>query len=105
MEHKDLEFEKELTKALRHRAAPVGMKQRVLAMARERRQKRHGWRWTMQRAAASVVLAAAAGGLFAYRQVEERRRGEEAREQVMTALRITNRTLDRVSERLADDNK
>jgi hypothetical protein len=99
------EFERKLRRAMVYREAPVGLKSRVLARARERRQKQHGWRWMMQRVAASAVLAAMAGGFVVYRQVEERRKGEEAREQVLTALRITNRTLDKVSARLTDDER
>jgi hypothetical protein len=49
-----------------------------------------------------MVLAAALGGIAEYRHVEEVRRGEAAREQVLTALRITSRTLNRVQERLSD---
>jgi hypothetical protein len=106
------EFERKLRFALQHRAAPPGLKQRVLARARERRQAQHGRWWMLQRIAASAVLAAIFGGFAVYRQVEERalerRKGEEARQQVLTALRITNRTLDRVSdrvnERLAENN-
>jgi hypothetical protein len=79
---------------------------RVLATARERRrQKQHGWQWMVQRVAASVVIAAIAGGAVAYHQIEERRKGEAAREQVMLALKITNKTLNRVNERLTDDNQ
>jgi hypothetical protein len=51
------------------------------------------------------VLAAIFGGVAVYRQVEERRKGEQARAQVMTALRITSRTLDKVNQRLADDTR
>lgn len=112
MEHneKDLaEFERKLRLALQHREAPLGLKQRVLAQsrsrARERKLAQHGHRWVVQRIAASVVLAAIFGGLAAYRQVEERRKGEQAREQVLTALRITNRTLDRVNARLAENGR
>ncbi len=113
MEHNELqgqeleELERKLRLALRHRKAPAGLKNRVLTLASERRRQRHGRGWMLQRVAASILLAAMAGGFVAYRQVEERRKGEAAREQVMTALRITNKTLsrvsDRVSERLSDD--
>jgi len=100
------EFEQKLRFALQHRTAPMGMKARVLATARERRrQKQHGWQWMVQRVAASVVIAAIAGGAVAYHQIEERRKGEAAREQVMLALKITNKTLNRVNERLTDDNQ
>ena len=100
------EFERGLRQAMQRRTAPLGLKQRVLAQARERRQKQRGRLWMLQRVAASAVLAAVFGGFAAYRQAErraeEQRKGEEARQQVLTALRITHRTLNHVSERLAD---
>jgi hypothetical protein len=103
------EFERKLRFAMQHRAAPLGLKQRVMARARERRQAQRGRWWMVQRIAASVLLAAAFGGFAVYRQVEERiseqKRGEEAREQVLTALRITNKALGRVNERLADGSR
>ena len=116
MEHKDhnneqelAEFERKLRVAMQHREAPLGMKQRVLARARERRQTQRGRFWMLQRIAASAVLAAVVGGFAAYRHNEERvaeqKRGEEAREQVMTALRITSKTLGRVNERLTENDR
>ena len=100
------EFEQRLHRAMQRREAPIGLKQRVLARARERRQAQRGRRWMLQRVAASVVLAAACGGFALYHQhEEEQRKGEEARQQVLTAMRITNRTLDRVSTRLASDGQ
>ena len=99
-------FERELRQAMQRREAPLGLKQRVLAQARERRQAGRGRVWMLQRVAASVVLAAAVGGFAVYHESEQRadqiRKGEEARQQVLTALRITNKTLNRVSDRLAD---
>ena len=116
MEHKDrndehelAEFERKLRMAMQHREAPLGMKQRVLARARERRQTQRGRFWMLQRIAASILLAAAVGGFAAFRHNEERiaeqKRGEEAREQVITALRITSRTLGRVNERLMENGR
>jgi hypothetical protein len=99
------EFERKLRFAMQHRAAPLGLKQRVLARARERRQAGRGRVWILQRLAASIILAAIVGGFAAYHQADERRKGEQAREQVMTALRITSRTLNRVNERLADSGR
>jgi hypothetical protein len=100
------EFEQKLHRAMQRREAPIGLKQRVLARARERRQTQRGRWWMLQRVAASVVLAAACGGYALYHQhAEEQRKGEEARQQVLTAMRITNRTLDRVSTRLASDSQ
>jgi hypothetical protein len=106
IDEKDMaEFERKLRLAMRHREAPLGLKQRVLARTRERRQAERGRWWMVQRIAASAVLAAVFGGAAVYHRVEERRKGEEAREQVLTALRITNRTLDRVGDKLAESSR
>jgi len=110
LEPKELEeLERKLRLALQRRPAPLGLKQRVLAQARQRRLEgrkvQQGRGWVLKRIAASVLLAAAFGGFAVYRQQEERRKGEAAREQVLTALRITNRTLDRVSDHLVDESK
>jgi hypothetical protein len=105
-EEKELaEFERKLRNAMQHRPAPLGLKQRVLARARERRQAQHGRLWMLQRVGVSIVLAAVFASVAVYRETQERKKGEEAREQVLTALRITNKTLNRVSERLAENSK
>jgi hypothetical protein len=44
-----------------------------------------------------------AGG-YSWRQVQERRKGEEAAQQVFTALRITNRALNDMNRRLLARN-
>jgi hypothetical protein len=107
-ENEMVEFEQKLRIALQRREAPLGLKQRVLSQARERRQAERG-RWWMvniaQRIAASAVLAAIFGGAAVYHRVEERRKGEAAREQVLTALRITSKTLDRVGDKLAESGR
>jgi hypothetical protein len=53
-----------------------------------------------QRLAASVLLAGVIAGGYGWRRVEDRRKGEEAAKQVMTALRITNRALNDMNRRL-----
>ena len=119
MEHREMseqengqelaEFERKLRIAMQRREAPLGMKQRVLARARERRQAQHGRWWMLQRIAASALLAAVFGGFAVYRQVEERslerKKGQQTREQILTALRITDKTLDRVNERLTQGSR
>jgi len=109
VEHNELneqelqEFERKLRTAMSRRAAPLGLKTRVLAQAHERRQgQRRRW-WMIERIAATVLLAAAVGGFVEYRHLEEVRKGEAAKEQVLTALRITGRTMGRVQERLSED--
>ena len=101
-EQEQAEFERKLRYAMQHRAAPLGLKQRVLARAREQRKNVRGRSWAWQWVAASTLLVAiAGGGLAVHEHVEEQQKGEEARQQVLTALRITNKTLDRVTQRLA----
>jgi hypothetical protein len=99
------EFEQKLGFAMRRREAPLGLKTRVMARARERRQAGRSRVWMLQRLAASVVLAALCGGGVVYHNVEERRKGEAARDQVMTAMRIANRSLEHVNHRLADSSR
>jgi hypothetical protein len=98
------EFEKELRQAMARRPAPPSLKRRILERRSERREEisqTHSAWW--QRLAASVLLAGVVAGGYGWRQVEERRKGEEARQQVMTALRITNRALNDMSRRLDRD--
>jgi hypothetical protein len=102
-EHID-EFEKELQQVLQRRPAPPSLKKKIMARRGletiERR--RHYWiAW--QRVAAGVILAAMLGGVMEWqlRRAEDRRRGEEARRQVMTALRVTERALNEMNLRLA----
>jgi hypothetical protein len=56
---------------------------------------------TWQRLAASLVLTALVAGSVEWRIAEQRRREEAARQQVLTALRITGQALDRMNARLA----
>jgi len=106
------DFEGLLREAMQRQEAPLGLKQRVLAGARERRraEQRPWWKvHLVQRIAASLVVVAIVGGFAVYQQgerrAEEQRKGEQAREQVMTAFRITNRTLGRVNARLAESSR
>ena len=98
------DFEKELRQALEHQPAPPGLKRRVMQQRAHRtaeRRRHHSVLW--MRLAASLVIAATLGGAanWGIRRVDERRKGEEARRQVMMALRITGRELNQVQERLA----
>jgi len=58
-----------------------------------------------QRLAASVLLAGALGGAITWRNAEQRRKGEAAREQVFTALRIANHALNEMNAQLAARNR
>jgi hypothetical protein len=93
------EFEQELHQALERRPAPPSLKGKIMARRRARPGK-HTVLW--QRLAASIVVAALLGGAVEWDQHvrEERRRGEAARDQVMTALRITGHALDKMNRQL-----
>lgn len=115
-----------LHQGLQRRDAPEGLRERILAQAMaEHTQTRRGQemrqgisrrriggrllrfplegrRWAVQRIAASVVLGVMVAGSVAYYQAEQRRKAEEATAQVMEALRITSRTLDKVQTQLSN---
>ncbi len=99
-------LEEELKKALQRIEPPAGFAERVLAQAAtERRQEKGrsrswfswlgttGLRWAT---ACALCIVLAASGLM-YRH-EERKRGEQAKEQLMLALRITSSKLQIATE-------
>ena len=90
------DFESQLRQALQRRPAPPGLKRRLME---KRRPRRPAAVW--QRLAASLAMAAVLAGGFAWRNREEQRKGEAARQQVLTALRITGRALDHMNTQLA----
>jgi hypothetical protein len=98
-------FDRELRQAMERRPAPPSLKRRILQQRSKRRtaqvQSYTAW-W--QRLAASVLLAGVIAGGYEWRQIEDRRKGEEAAQQVLTALRITNRALNDMNRRLVARN-
>ena len=100
------EFERELKQAMERRPAPPSLKRRILQQRTIRRTERLESRtlW-WQRLAASVLLVGVIAGGYSWRRAEEQRRGEEAKQQVLTALRITNRALNDMNRRLAVRNR
>lgn len=81
-----MNLEDDLKRVLRRQAPPPGFAGRVLQRLDEAEKptRRPVW-W--RAAAASVTLAAILGG-YATHRVVEHRRGERAKEQVLTAMRI-----------------
>lgn len=100
------EFERELRQGLERRPAPPSLKRRILQARNARRtEKVHIQTVWWQRLAASVLIAGVIAGGYSWRQVEEKRKGEEVKRQVMTALRITNHALNDMNRRLVEHDR
>lgn len=100
------DFERELKQALERRPAPPGLKRKVMEQRNRQRTERLRIRTVMwQRLAACLVLVSLLVGGLTWRNREERRKGEEARQQVLTALRITNRALNQMKAQLAEHDR
>lgn len=94
------ELEQQLREAFVRLPAPPSLKRKLMEKRRAQRRTRPAVVW--QRLAATLALAAVLGGAMEWRHREdERRKGEAAREQVLTALRITSHALNQVNTRLA----
>jgi hypothetical protein len=103
VEHEPIDdFERDLHQAFERRPAPPSLKRRLMERRSRKRPhllQTHSMVWL--RLAACLVLAAMIGGGLAWRRVDEMRKGEAARRQVFTALRITNHALNQVNAQLA----
>lgn len=93
-----MSFESELQEALRRKAAPDGFTDKVMN-AIERHQVRP--RRVPRIAAAAAALVIVLGGWTIHR-VEERREGERAKAQLMTALRLTSKKLQETQQHVQD---
>ena len=100
------DFEQELRQAMMRRPAPPSLKRKILERrVRQNTESLHARMLMWQRLAASIVLAAVVGGAYLWHNAEQRRKGEEARQQVLTAIRITSRALQQMNEQLAGHNR
>jgi hypothetical protein len=93
------DFERQLREALERRPAPPALKRKLMESRRARRPQDISLIW--QRLAASIVVASLLAGGFGWRYREQQRQGEEAREKVLTALRITSHALNQMNTQLA----
>lgn len=100
------DFERELKQAFVRRPAPPSFKRKLMDRRNRQRTARIRTRMVMwERLAACLVLCAALAGGFAWHQRDEQRKGEAARQQVLTALRITNHALNQVKNQLAEHDR
>lgn len=96
------DFEGELHAAFARVPAPTELKHKVTNQLWEQaRSARRRMVW-FERIAASLVLVAVMGGAVVGRNAIERRRGEEAKQRVFTALRIVNHALDEMNMQLQE---
>ena len=107
------DFENELRVSLKREPAPASLKRNVmegrqnraqLHLSRTSARQRSRMIW-FERLAASLLLAGVAGGAVVGHYAVERRKGEEAKQQVFTALRITNHAFEVMNERLQERDK
>lgn len=90
-------LEDELKNALSRKEPGEGFDERVLAAARRRNVVAMPRRWMA--AAAAVIVLAGAGEAYRWH------RGQEAKEQVMLAMRITGNKLNLVQARIAGERQ
>jgi hypothetical protein len=102
------EFEQELRQAFKRQPAPPGLKNRILQRRRIVAPRPSFPLFAWNRLAASfaslslcILAALAIYGGYEQRQAEQRRKAEDVRQQVMTALRITNHALNHMNQQLA----
>jgi len=101
------DFEIELRQAFERRPAPPSLKRRLMERRSIKMVDKQRTTWSQhvfgswQALAASMVLMAVLTGGAAWRNREERRKEDAAREQVLTAMRITSRALNQMNSRLA----
>lgn len=99
------ELERELRSGLQRQPAPPSLKRKIMERRRQQRALQHRRMVWFERLAASVVLAGVAGGAAFWQHVVEQRKGEEAKQQVFTALRVTNHALQVMNAQLEERNK
>jgi hypothetical protein len=96
------DFESELHATFARVPAPPDLKRKVMNQLWEQtRSARRRMVW-FERIAASLVVVAVMGGAVVGRNAMERRRGEEAKQQVFTALRIATHALEEMNVQLQE---
>jgi len=96
------DFERELRGAMHRQPAPPSLKRSLMERRKQMRAEQHCRMVWFERMAASLVLAGVASGALVWRNAQEHRRGEEAKRQVFTALRITHRALEEMKVQLEE---
>ncbi len=100
-------FEEQLKEALARREPPEGFTNRVLQRTTQRMQDRtadKGWRWrrswVWRLAPAMLALLLASGAI--YHEHQQTARGEEAKEKLLTAVRIAGSKLQETRQHVIE---
>lgn len=99
------EFEARLREVLQRREPPEGFAERVIARVPHRRAMVWSMHWRSVAAIAAVLVLTFSAGLFEWhRQVERAQRAEAANRQLMYALRLMAKKIERVQHRLENSS-
>jgi Flp pilus assembly protein TadB len=99
------DFEDQLREALQRREPPAGFAERVIARVPQRRATVWTMHWRSMAAIAALLVVTFSAGLFEWhRQVERAERAEAANRQLMYALRLMARKIERVQNRLENSS-
>ncbi len=99
------DFEQQLRLVLEQVPAPPGLKRRLIVRRdAQRTARRRRVMWWRRLALTTAVICMLAGGWF-WHGIQQRRDGQEARRQVILALRITSRALTQMRLQLAAHNQ
>jgi hypothetical protein len=93
-----MDLERDLRSALRRKDPPPGFAGRVMARIEPRQVKKAPPRWVPWAAAAALLVSAGGGAM--YRHEQQRVQGEQAKEQILLALRITGTQLEHVRAKM-----
>ena len=105
MEPERDEFDHNLHEALERMPAPPGFKRRLIERRdAQRKVLRRRVMWWRRLILATAVICMLGGAWF-WRAAQQRREGQEARRQVILALRITSRALTQMQSQLAAHNQ
>lgn len=99
------DFERELRAAMARRPAPPDLKRKIVGRLWQQAGRSRTRMIWMERIAASVILVAAVGAGALWHHEAEQRRGEEAKQQVLTALRIANHALEQMNAQLEEHDR
>lgn len=98
----NFDFEQELQESLKRKEPAKGFAERVLRQAEHSGIAQQPRKPVLRSWASLAVAASLFASVFGVMRYEEYRKGEQAKNQLMLALRITAKTFDTVERKLRD---